>query len=915
MKYFVLLLATGSLLCAEQFKTGQAARAVIGQTTFTRQIPGTSQTLLGAVGGIALYNSTLFVADSARLAVTPQNNRVLIFRDLDNQIPGPKDSFPWDGVERCPVCAGFASVVLGQADFTTDTIGTARDKMRTPTAVATNGLQLVVADTDNNRLLIWNSIPVTNNQPPDVVLGQQDFTSSGINYGRGASVNDRGLRGPQGVWIDQEGGLWVADAQNNRVLRWNQIPRENGAPANLVLGAPNMTTAVQEDISQVAALATARNLLSPVSVTVDPLGRVLVADLGYNRVLIWNSIPRENGYPADIAVGQPDVESTLLRNAQNANNSAELCQPSGTDADGKNVFPRLCEATLSFPRYALSDGTRLFIADGGNSRVLVYNRVPVLSGRPAQVVLGQLAETLDQDSDLSRLSASDSLRTPMSLAWDGINLYVSDPYNRRVMVFTMADQELPQTGVRNAASREVYAVGVITFTADPKENDEVTLKISSGDTSNEYKYKAGKDETIANVINGLVGQINAGAGNALVFATPNVTFNSILLTARQYGDAGNQVAFALTYSDGAQLAGTSSGNLSGGQDAAKIAPGTVVTIIGDNLADETASAPENANPLPSSLGGAEVYIDGIQAPLLFVSPTEIRAQMPWEVNDSSSVNAYVRIRAKDGQVRTTTAIGVPIIPQNPGIFATEGVDPRPARAYHTSGAATGVISVDGSAKAGDQAIVTIGEDRNYGYTVKEGDTLTTIRDALINEINADSQVEAVPSTQFTRIILRARTRGPEGEGIPYGARANEGANVILTSLSPALCCASKNGDGSPVTEDDPAKPGEIITVYATGLGLVGPDEAKFTVATGWKYGGPAENQPNAFVDAIAGGKTANVLTAGLAPGMVGVYEIRMQLNSDIPTNPQTQLTIAQDIYVSNIVTFAVVNPNEPPPAP
>jgi hypothetical protein len=55
-----------------------------------------------------------------------------------------------------------------------------------------------------------------------------------------------------------------------------------------------------------------------------------------------------------------------------------------------------------------------------------------------------------------------------------------------------------------------------------------------------------------------------------------------------------------------------------------------------------------------------------------------------------------------------------------------------------------------------------------------------------------------------------------------------------------------------------------------------------------------------------------VLTANLKPGMIGVYELRLQLNPDIPTNPQTQLTIAQDIYISNIVTFHLVNPNPPP---
>ena len=70
--------------------------------------------------------------------------------------------------------------------------------------------------------------------------------------------------------------------------------------------------------------------------------------------------------------------------------------------------------------------------------------------------------------------------------------------------------------------------------------------------------------------------------------------------------------------------------------------------------------------------------------------------------------------------------------------------------------------------------------------------------------------------------------------------------------------------------------------------------------------------PNSPVDAIAGGKTANVLFAGMKPGAVGVYELKLLLNPDIPTNPQTQLRIAQDVYVSNIVTFPVVNPAETP---
>jgi hypothetical protein len=39
--------------------------------------------------------------------------------------------------------------------------------------------------------------------------------------------------------------------------------------------------------------------------------------------------------------------------------------------------------------------------------------------------------------------------------------------------------------------------------------------------------------------------------------------------------------------------------------------------------------------------------------------------------------------------------------------------------------------------------------------------------------------------------------------------------------------------------------------------------------------------------------------------------VKLQLNSDIPTNPQTQLWIAQNGFISNIVAFPLVNPNPP----
>ena len=44
---------------------------------------------------------------------------------------------------------------------------------------------------------------------------------------------------------------------------------------------------------------------------------------------------------------------------------------------------------MDFPRFALSDGTRLFVADGGNDRVLIYNTIPTQNAAAADVILGQ----------------------------------------------------------------------------------------------------------------------------------------------------------------------------------------------------------------------------------------------------------------------------------------------------------------------------------------------------------------------------------------------------------------------------------------------------------------------------------------------------------------------------------------------
>ncbi len=916
MKFLALFLLLAGPVAAEiRFTTGQAARLIIGQNTFTAQDPGVSDKLLGGVGGVAYAADMLFVADANRLNATPLNHRVLIYNNLSSQLPGPLEEVPQGS--RCPVCVGRPDVVLGQKEFDQgDLHPPAADTLRLPIGVASDGVRLAIADTDNNRVLIWNSIPTVNGQPADVVLGQKDFTSAVSN---GFKPTAESLKGPQGVWL-QGGKLFVADTGNNRVLIWNSIPTTNGQAADVVLGQEDFTSFVPPDLIKQQLEPRADTLLTPVSVTSDGR-RLYVTDLGHNRVLIWNSIPTTNQAPADVVIGQPDMTSAFV------NYSSKLCEPIGQDEQGNDQFPDLCGATLNFPRFALSDGEKLFVADGGNDRVLVFNRIPTENGAKADVVIGQITDTVNLTSDSAfpdDISASGTLRTPTSLAWDGLNLYVADPFNRRVLVFTMAEPRIANTGVRNAASIEVFASGLISFDGETKKDEEVTAVIQE---EREYTYKVKEGDTLEDVAVGLAEAINAGNGDPEVLATPNPQFWSVVLTAKMEGIAGNEIKYSVKKSEGATIdVRTEGATLKGGGAATKIAPGTIIAILGENLSDRTEEAQPDGNRLPTELAGVQVYLDGIRAPIYYVSPTQVNAQMPVEVFDTKNVSAYIRTVHEDGRVVVTNPVPVPIIEFNPGIFAVGGKEPRQAVALHSSSHAMGVVSVDGSAKAGNVATVIIADERRYSYTVTSDDEaagdpnkggslqqgLERIMFALIDRINEDPEVEASPSGQFTRIILRARQPGPAGNGIKYGVETSTDSSVILTATTSELCCA--NEAGALVTEDNPAIAGEIITVFATGLGLVEPDEARQAQETGVIYQGPEINRPagrDSFVSSLAGGKTANVLYSGLQRGTFGLYRVDLQLNVGLPTNPLTPVTIAQGFQVSNIVTIPVFNPNPP----
>ncbi len=214
--------------------------------------------------------------------------------------------------------------------------------------------------------------------------------------------------------------------------------------------------------------------------------------------------------------------------------------------------------------------------------------------------------------------------------------------------------------------------------------------------------------------------------------------------------------------------------------------------------------------------------------------------------------------------------------------------------------------MDGSINAGDVATVMI-RNRIYNYTVQSTDTLDTVRDALIAQIDQDPEVTATAAGLFDRIIITAVVQGPDGDGIPITASASSGADITMSAFDSATCCA--NIAGAPLTQANPAKAGELIAVYTTGMGLpvLNSGNQPFIV-TGAQYpvGAPI-TQPQQFPNSLAGGSTADVIQATLLPGAVGLFEVVLHLSPGLSSNPNTSLTVAQGSFVSNPVAIPVVS--------
>ena len=220
-----------------------------------------------------------------------------------------------------------------------------------------------------------------------------------------------------------------------------------------------------------------------------------------------------------------------------------------------------------------------------------------------------------------------------------------------------------------------------------------------------------------------------------------------------------------------------------------VAPGEFVSLFGSGLCSTTEAAP--TLPLPTTLSTVQVSVNGVLAPISYVSPNQINILIPYEISGGYAVF----------QVSSSTGLSNPVTlyEENtaPGVFTSL-----------TGGFAPGV--------------------------------------------------------------------GP---------------------------AAAQHADFTPVTPSNPAKVGETLVLYMTGLGAVSPAV---------EDGAAAALKPLSLVVADIGvlvdGQNATVTFKGLAPGFAGLYQVNFVVPSGVSSGQLVNLEVSTPDALTNEAKLYGVSP-------
>ena len=606
-----------------------AASDVIGQPGFvTGTVPAqTSNATLAGPAGLAADSANLYVTD-------PGDNRVLVFslKSLSNG----------------------AQSVLGQSDFTTTTANVgvfpkaSPNTLYAPADVKVDATgNLYVADTGNNRVLGY----AAGSKSAGEVWGQSDFSGNGPNQ-----VKATGMSAPSRIAVDYSQApyaLYVSDTGNHRILVWKDaVHFRNGDPADLVIGQPDLQTAIANVDTRGSLAPTSTSLWSPMGIAVQPnTGALFVADSGNNRVLRFpRPVSQAGRITADAVIGQSDLSSSLSAVVTASSLRAPRGVAFGPDGD-------------------------IFVADTGNNRVLEFSSV----GRPAIRVYGQ--PNFTSSAAATPISAQ-TLTAPQGVAVDSaFNLYVADTGANRVLIFPNT-QSAPPAGMAAA-----LVIGQASFNSTTGGGSGLRspTDVCLDSSANIYVADYGDNRVLefqsfvflpvaGATATAVVGQstINGAAAN---WNSPDglTTAEGLYAPAGIYldrqdtlyvADAGNSRVVHFLKPASVVSAATY-------QASVPVAGGSLAALFGNGLIPVGGTAPASntatAAPWPTDMLNRQLVVnDTTVAPIYYISPTQINFQVPSLVPTGSD-----RIAVRLADTGELVAGGAMLVAANsPGIFTS-----------------------------------------------------------------------------------------------------------------------------------------------------------------------------------------------------------------------------------------------------
>jgi len=460
---------------------------------------------------------------------------------------------------------------------------------------------LYVADFGNNRVLAWkNASPFTKGDFADKVIGQRDLLSTAAE-GPAADLTT-GLSSPVAVAVDSVGNLYVADAGNNRILRYPAPFKQTGAllTVDLVIGQPDLSSrspnaGLTGPSASTLALVSGSGVFRA-GLAFDAPGNLWVSDPGNNRVLRFPVAELGSGAsnqpPADLVLGQSDFSSTSLPANSARNGKNYISQPAGLAIDPQG---------------------RLFVADGAN-RVVVYGP-PFAIGQSIARIMGVVAA-----ANTAPVSAT-SFNGPQSVFFAGNTPYVVDTGNARILGYASYDQ-WPQESV-------AFSPAATTVIGQPGfESSQSNQGLAQPNAST----LAGPVSAVFDGVDLLV--VDSGNNRVLAFPQSNGSFTT---AARVLGQLDFQYN-SLNLIDGREVGFSSNTGSCSFNSALPFLTG------GSAVIDGSATPPHLyiADPLNNRILGYKDYRQvnaGIKADLVIGQPDLMTALVNYPSNSPTEANA------------------------------------------------------------------------------------------------------------------------------------------------------------------------------------------------------------------------------------------------------------------------------------